>query len=281
MSESPSILDTPCDDLDAVFGKIRALMHNLSGVHLSDSKKELVRARIGKRLRALGCRGFRQYLEFVVGPQGGEELAHMVDLLTTNQTSFFREPAHFHFLKNEVLPRLRSSPRVFRMWSAGCASGEEPYSLAILLLEEIPGVLRKDVKILATDLSRRALAQARAGVYEESQLRQVPPSLRSRYFTPLSSGPEGKRRYRVNAEVRAMVRIAWMNLMDPWPMRGPFDVIFCRNVMIYFDRITRERLVQRFSNHLRPGGYLMVGHSESLSGLRHDLHYVQAAVYRK
>lgn len=282
MSEPPpSSLDSPTDDLDAVFGRIRILMHTLSGVHLADSKKELVRARIGKRLRALGCTGFRQYLEIVSSPGGRRELAYMVDLLTTNQTFFFREPAHFQFLKKEVFPHLRALPRPFRIWSAGCASGEEPYSIAILLLEEIPGVIRRDVKILATDLSRRALAKAGEGVYDEGQLRCVPLPLRSRYFTLLPSGAERRSRYRVTAEVRALVRIAWMNLMDPWPMRGPFDVIFCRNVMIYFDRATRERLVQRFSAHLSPGGYLMVGHSESLSGLRHDLHYIQAAVYRK
>ncbi len=269
------------DDLGDVFDRVSALMYDISGVNLTEGKKELVRARLNKRLRALGWVSYRQYLSFVESEGGREELARMVDVLTTNKTSFFRELPHFEFLRDQVFPAFQDGRRPLRIWSAGCSSGEEPYSLAIFIRQFIKDVDRLDIRILGTDLSRRVLARAREGIYGEAQLEDIPPRLRARSFLPVSdAGSEGGL-YRVRDEIRSMVSLAPLNLMGPWPMRGPFDLIMCRNVMIYFDRATRERLIDRFTRLLPTGGYLMVGHSESLNGLSHELEYIQPAVYRK
>ncbi|MCS6861094.1 MAG: protein-glutamate O-methyltransferase CheR, partial [Abditibacteriales bacterium] len=181
--------------------------------------------------------------------------------------------------REQVLPSWQATQRALRLWSAGCSSGEEPYSLAILLHEHLPNVERRDVRILATDISERMLTQAREAVYEEETVNDVPPLLLRKYFVCVRTQPT--RAYQVRDSVRALVRLARLNLMEAWPMRGPFDVIFCRNVMIYFDNPTRQRLVQRYYALLRPGGYLFVGHAESLTALTHDFRYVQPAVYVK
>ncbi len=276
---APEIL--PGDDLRGVFDRISALMYRISGVNLTDGKRELVRARIGKRLRTLGWDTYREYVDYVESEEGQEELGRMVDILTTNKTSFFRELPHFVFLREEILPAFSGSGGSLRIWSAGCSSGEEPYSLALLIRQTVKDMVGRDVRILGTDLSRRALARAREGIYAEGQMEGIPARLRSLGFESFRDELTGEARYRVRKEVRDMVTLAPLNLMGPWPMRGPFEVILCRNVMIYFDRTTRERLVQRFAALLPPGGHLMVGHSESLNGLAHGLKYVQPAVYRK
>ncbi|MDZ7260505.1 MAG: protein-glutamate O-methyltransferase [candidate division KSB1 bacterium] len=263
----------------AQFEKISQLVYQLCGINLHQGKEELVKARLMKRLRALGLGSFEQYLKYLKHDTTGQELALMIDALTTNKTSFFREPQHFDYLRRQIVPRLRMEGRKIRFWSAGCSSGEEPFSLAILLREEIPDIDRRDVRILATDISTRMLALARQAVYEENTLWDVPMPLLQKYFTPVRDKPP--RTYRVNDNVRAIVRLARLNLIDAWPMKGPFDVIFCRNVMIYFDKDIRQQLIQRFYELLRPGGHLFVGHSESLTVLSHRLRYVQPAVYLK
>jgi chemotaxis protein methyltransferase CheR len=255
-------------------------MYDISGVNLTEGKRELVRARLSKRLRALDRTSFREYVDFVESDAGRLELSLMVDTLTTNKTSFFRELPHFTFLREEVLPSFSDSDAPLRIWSAGCSSGEEPYSLAILLYEHFSDFSKRDIRILATDLSRKSLARAREAVYGESQMEGVPAPIRSRCFERIRDG-SGEIRFRVIPELRKIVHLAPLNLMETWPMRGPFHVIFCRNVMIYFDKGKRERLVSRFTRLLPPGGHLMVGHSESLNGLSHGLSYVQPAVYRK
>jgi len=275
----------PCrarvDDLDEVFFRVTRIMYDITGVNLTEAKRELVRSRLAKRLRATGCDSFTEYVDFVESKAGRRELAVMVDTLTTNKTSFFREPVHFSFLRESILPALGDSGRPIRIWSAGCSSGEEPYSLSILLREALQDSSRRDIRILATDLSRRVLVQAREATYSEAQVEGVSAKLRSSYFTRIKDRESGTSRYRVKQEIRSAVTFAPLNLMDPWPMKGPFHVIFCRNVMIYFDRGIRARLVERFRQLLPKGGHLFVGHSESLNGLSHDLHYVQPAVYRK
>ncbi len=267
------------DDLARVFDRVSTIMYEISGVNLTASKRELVRARLSKRMRDLGSTSFSDYVRFVESEEGREELARMVDHLTTNKTSFFRELPHFVFLREEILPRYTDCRKALRIWSAGCSSGEEPYSLSILLHQVFRDVGRRDMRILGTDLSRRALVRAREGVYEEHQMEGIPDALRRQYFLPVPGGAGEPVRYSVSPQVRSLVKLAPLNLMERWPMRGPFDVIMCRNVMIYFDRETRERLVQRFARLLSPEGYLMVGHSESLNGLTHTLQYVQPAVY--
>ncbi len=259
------------------FKKISQLMHRLCGVSLHNGKEELVKARLTKRLRALGLGNFEQYMRYVEHDNSGQELTSMIDMLTTNKTSFFRESQHFDYLRQRILPGLTNGG--IRLWSAGCSSGEEPYSIAILLREEMSDVDRKDVRILATDISTRILERAREAVYAQNTLQGIPPRLLPKYFTCIRAKPT--RAYQIKDNARAMVRLARLNLMESWPMKGPFDVIFCRNVMIYFDKPTREELVNRFWQLLKPGGHLFVGHSESLAHLSHKFNYVQPAVYIK
>lgn len=266
-------ITTPADDLrPEQFRVIRDRLYDVSGINMQDGKAGLVRTRLSKRVSALGLGSFRDYVRHV--EQDATEFALMVDLLTTNKTSFFREARHFEFLREAVLPSL-TADRPVRIWSAGCSTGEEPYTLVMLLREAWTDFARRDVRVLATDLSTRVLTRAAEGRYTESVLREVPPPLRSRYFE--RDGDD----FRVRSSLRAPICFARLNLMEAWPMKGPFDAIFCRNVMIYFDRPTQERLINRFWKLLRPGGHLFVGHSESLTPLKHSFRYVEPAVYAR
>ena len=261
---------------EAEFGRISAFVKTVCGINLHTGKKELVKARLAKRIRELDLHSFDDYFDYVHADASGVELTVMLDRLSTNLTYFFREAQHF-----ALIPKLvgeNAATKKMRVWSAGCSSGEEPYSLAICLSEAIGGG-GYDVKVLATDISTRVLATARKGVYHSERLREVPGGLVGRHFTMIQARPD--RVYRVNDELRSQVAFARLNLMENWPMTGPFDAIFCRNVMIYFDKSTQARLVERFERLLRPGGMLFVGHSESLAGVSHTLGYVQPAVYRR
>lgn len=264
---------------ESQFERIRAVLHRTAGIELRKNQMGFVRNRLVQRLVTLGFRSFRQYLRYLERDLSGRELAAMVETLTTNNTRFFREPQHFEYLRREVLPALENRTGRIRFWSAGCASGEEPFSLAIEIREGLSDVGRRDLRILATDLSSHMLARAKVGVYPQEAVQPVPPHRRQRYFTRVHVG--GEVAYRVNRDVRTMVRFARLNLLDRWPMKGPFDVIFCRNVMMYFDRTTKEKLVSRFWEYLADDGLLFVGHSESLAGMAHRFRYVQPAVYAK
>jgi chemotaxis protein methyltransferase CheR len=272
--EGSSWAGTAGDPLEGQFGTIADILYDTAGIALNDSKRQLVHSRLARRIRELGGGTIRDYVAFVRTPGGRDELTAMVDLLTTNKTSFFRESVHFDLLQEVLENRTPGSPEM-TIWSAGCSSGEEPYSIAMVLAEHAADGRRG--RILGTDLSERVLERARRGVYGEDQVADVPVGLRDRY---LAAGPEPGTRQVVPA-LRRMVRFGRLNLMDSWPMKGPFDVIFCRNVMIYFDPPTRERLVNRLAGLLAPGGHLFVGHSESLSSLSHPLQYVQPATYRR
>ncbi len=273
----PSSALLPSLDLtDAQFRQVGALVARVAGIQLPAGKESLVRSRLSKRLRALGVATVGEYLELVERDTSRAELAEMVDVLTTNKTSFFREAEHFRLLERTILPALERSSGPIRIWSAGCSTGEEPYSLAMVARETL-GSAASRVRILATDISARVLQRARAATYDADVVDDVPAQLRHAHFE--GSTPPGS--YRVVQPTRDLVQFARLNLMGDWPMRGPFDVILCRNVMIYFDKPTQERLVARYSELLAPGGYLFVGHSESLSGLRHGLSYVQPATYRR
>jgi len=261
------------------FSKISQKLYDRCGIKLHAGKEELVKARLNRRLQTLGIRSFAEYTEYIDQDDSGRELALMVDLLTTNKTDFFREQHHFDFMRKFVVPTLKNTQRSFRIWSAGCSSGEEPFSIAFLLREELPDSDLRDVRILATDISDRMLAKAREAVFERGALSDIPPRILGKYFTCICTTT--LERYRVKDKVREMVRFARLNLMDQWPMRGPFDLIFCRNVMIYFDKATQENLVNRFWHYLRSGGYLFVGHAESMASLSHPFQYVQPAIYRK
>lgn len=264
---------------DAQFNKISQLTYEMCGINLRAGKEGLVKSRLSKRLRALGLSSFDRYLEYVRKDSSGKELITLIDSLTTNKTSFFREEQHFEFLRSQILPSYREEGHRMRIWSAGCSSGEEPYSIAILLREEWPAVDRCDVRILATDISTRVLGLAHEAVYEEETVKEINPALLKKHFKCMRESPP--RAYHVNDDVRRMVRLARLNLMDAWPMRGPFHVIFCRNVMIYFDKQTQMELVRKFWEMLAPGGYLFVGHSESLTASSYRFRYVRPATYLK
>lgn len=257
------------------FQKISDLVYRTCGISLKQGKEALVRARLMKRLRSLGIQRVDEYLDYLENDPHGREMGCLIDVMTTNKTSFFRESDHFAFLRETVLPAL-SGPRL-RVWSAACSSGEEPYTLAMVLREHLEGVDRRDVRILATDISRRMLEKAGRGVYPREAADEVTLPAYRKYFTPLGRSGE----VRVTAEVRSLVQFAYLNLLEPWPMKGRFHVIFCRNVMIYFDRPTQQELINRFYGVLDEGGYLFVGHSEGLSAITHRFHYVRPAVYRK
>jgi len=265
----------PADFLEGRFDEIKALLYDVAGIDLNESKRDLVRSRLTRRLRELGQSSIGEYVAFVQSDAGRDELVEMVDVLTTNKTSFFREERHFDFLRQWLSERAGADGPT--IWSAGCSTGEEPYTLAMLLHEALGTRKGSPGRILATDISGRALRKATEGVYERSLVEAIPGALRHRW---LKAGPRPDT-YTVAPELRRIVRFGRLNLMGDWPMRGPFDAIFCRNVMIYFDGPTRERLVERFTGLLAPGGYLFVGHAESLSSLTHGLRYVLPAVYQR
>lgn len=261
------------------FDHIKKLLHSVCGISLQSGKEGLVKARLTKRLRALRLPDFDRYLDHLHNEPSRQELSLMVDALTTNKTNFFREQQHFDFLKNYVLTKNNASKMGMRFWSAACSSGEEPFSLAILLNECWSDVAKKDVRILATDISSDILEKARKATYREDLLQEMPEALLRKYFSKVTSG--NLSHYQANDNIRDLVRFARLNLMATWPMKGLFDVIFCRNVMIYFDTPTREQLVNRYYDYLKPGGYLFIGHSESLTGISHPFDYVQPAIYKK
>ncbi len=266
------------------FRRISDLVYEHCGINLHAGKKELVRARLAKRLREGNFRTFSEYIRHVLDDPTGREFSILVDSLSTNLTKFFREEQHFEFLRTRFLPSLleaKQRRRDFRLraWSAGCSSGEEPYSIAITLLEKVQGRGRWDVKLLATDISTRILEKARAGVYEERRIEPISPSLRSRYLIRRRQSRGDV--YEVRPTLRDVVIFRYLNLMGDWPIRGPLDFIFCRNVMIYFDKPTQGRLIQRFYEMLASGGVLFTGHSESLTGIEHKFKYVQPTIYMK
>ncbi len=265
------------------FCEISDMVRGICGINLHDGKKELIKARLTKRLRALNMNCFGEYIEYVKNETDGIELTQMLDALSTNLTSFFREPDHFDHLAGKVIADIAAASerngRRLRIWSAGCSSGEEPYSLAITVREAISNINDWDAKILATDISTRMLQRAKAGLYGDNRIRTVSPQLRQKYFDCVETRPQ--RVYKVRQDLQNMIHFARLNLMDPWPMRGSFDAIFCRNVMIYFDKPTQDRLVNRFWDLLRPGGTLFIGHSESLTGTTHKFRYVKPTVYQK
>lgn len=261
------------------FLQISQIVYRHCGIRLNSGKEQLVRSRLTKRLLALGVRTFDEYLKHVKADHTAQELDAMIDCLTTNKTSFFREEHHFNYLQNQILPPLKRRGKGLRIWSAGCSSGEEAYSIAMLLNEEFPDVDKTNLKILATDISSTVLAKARCGEYEKASVKDVPATFLAKYFSLVHTNSSAI--YRVDDTLRKIVHFARLNLTDAWPMKKPFDVIFCRNVMIYFDTSVQRNLVQRFYELLNPGGYLLVGHSESLLASSGEFKYVQPATYVK
>ncbi|HVU15749.1 MAG TPA: protein-glutamate O-methyltransferase CheR [Candidatus Didemnitutus sp.] len=269
---------------DSEFEFIRTLVYEHSRINLGPDKRELVSARLGKRLRETQAPSIRDYCGLLQGPQRDEELSHLIDAISTNHTFFFREGAHFDFVRSHIVPEMMQRQRTerwsrFYAWSAACSSGEEPYSLAITLTEALQNT-GWPWHIECTDISHRILEKAKNAIYREDVIAKLPPACAKSYFQR-GVGPQHGN-YRVRAALRQNVRFQQLNLLDgPPPFQDLFHVIFCRNVMIYFDRPTQEELVNKLARRLVPGGYLLVGHSESLTAIKHPLQTVRPAIYRR
>lgn len=259
---------------DREYQLLADLIYEKSGIHLGTNKKELVKARLMKRLKFYQLGTFREYYSLISQDQYANEVVEMIDAISTNVTSFFREKQHFDFLERSVYgpmiaeKKRRRSARI-RIWSAACSTGEEPYSIMMSLLEHVGSTSGWDIKLLGTDISTKVLAIAQQGIYTPQKLETMPPLLKTKYFRKIQEDRENY--YAISDQVKGFVTLARLNLMDQhFPFRGKFDFIFCRNVMIYFDRPTQEKLVNKLSLFLEPGGYLFIGHSESLAGLAKD-----------
>jgi chemotaxis protein methyltransferase CheR len=268
---------------DHEFRLIQRLLYDKAGIRLKETKKTLVHNRLQKRLSACGLESFRKYIDLLTqDPEGRSELAHFVDALTTNETFFFRHPEHFEYLESTVLPRAmerkraRAGERRIRIWSAACSSGEEPYTTAMCLHRHAERYRGWILEIVATDISRNVLKKAEAGLYSAYAVSRMPDEYRRRYF---AAGP-GPETFLLNEDIRRMVRFYRANLLDPFPF-GRFDVVFCRNAMIYFDAVSKERALARLHESLVPGGTLIVGYAESMLSQSERFRYRMPTVYQK
>ncbi len=270
---------------DKEFEMFRDLVFEKSGISLHEGKKELVRTRLGALVRKGGFKSYKEYYDFVKNDKAEIEIVNMLDAISTNLTSFFREPAHFTFLTETIIPQFVEAKRAVgdkdvRVWSAGCSSGEEPYSLAFTLMDHLETIQTWNVKILATDLSTQVLEMATKGLYKEERVKAMPTNILRKYFQKGVKDNNGV--FRVRPEAQQMISFKRFNLMDPtFPFHKKFSFIFCRNVMIYFDKPTQQKLIAKFYNVLEPDGYLLIGHSESLTGVQHQFKYIKPTIYRK
>lgn len=273
----------PLEDLE--FTRFQALIAEASGIALGEVKRALLAGRLGRRVRELGLPGFGAYYKRVVKDPTGQELVRMLDLVATNETSFFREPTHFEYLAARVIPGWRAAAaaaergRTVRVWSAACSTGQEPYSLAMLLLDQLPASEGWTIEILGTDLSTRALQVAQAATWPVKQAAQIPPAYLQRFMQRGVGARDGQ--MRATPELRATVRFERLNLhQDRWPSAGPFDLILCRNVLIYFSPEGARAVVRRLADRLVPGGHLFVGHAEAVHGAAAQLRAVAPTMYR-
>jgi chemotaxis protein methyltransferase CheR len=264
------------------FARFSEFIHTECGIKMPPSKKTMLEARLQKRLRALALPDYSHYCAYFFSKEGmATELPHLLDVVTTNTTDFFREPNHFELLSRNVLPRWlsRHQGRELAVWSAGCSTGEEPYSLAIVFSEFQLQQPEFRFSILATDISTRVLEHASRAVYAEDKLEKVPKHLHKLHF--LRSKDRSRRLVRVAPEVRRLVSFQRLNFMEEFSFKNRMDIIFCRNVMIYFDRPTQERLLGKFCSHLHQGGHIFIGHSESLTGMQLPLRQLAPTVYER
>lgn len=263
----------------AVFDELSRIVYEKSGILLTDRKMALVNTRLTSRLRALGIASPADYLDYLKKDEAEEEIVDFLNVISTNVTNFFREPSHFDEMLKAMTEWYEKGQRRFRIWSAACSSGEEPYTIAMSLQENMP-CYKLDIKILATDISTRVLNIASEGIYEEEKIKDIPDYLLKRYFV-YNNTASGKVYIAAN-KLKKMIEFRRLNLSEhPFDINETFDIIFCRNVMIYFDQAIKQELVQDFSRLLRPGGLFMTSHSESISGLKHPLTLQRPSVYRK
>lgn len=280
MLESRNSLSRDFDFTDRDFNFIRKLVVEKTGINLSDAKRDLVYGRLSRRLRHLGIERFEDYCRLLESGDD-EEMVQFVNAITTNLTSFFRESHHFDYLGNTVLPMLerKNTSRKIRVWSAGCSTGEEPYSLAMTIKEKCPRLDGLDVKILATDLDSNVLAKAQAGIYEHSRVEGMAKERLRRWFRKGRGANDGT--VKISTELQELITFRQLNLMGQWPMKGPFDIIFCRNVVIYFDKPTQRTLFNRYADLLVDGGHLFVGHSETLFKVTDRFELIGKTIYQK
>jgi chemotaxis protein methyltransferase CheR len=272
------------DFSDADFRSLVQIAHEQTGIALSDGKRDLVYGRLSRRLRALGFSSFRQYRDYLEGPDGVREIEKFINSISTNHTKFFREEHHFeHFRPNVAGAFVHATNGAgggrLRVWSAGCSTGEEPYTIALVLKQEIANIARHDVRILATDIDTEVLAKGACGEYSAAALDEIPKSYRP-YLHTSENEAKGPR-IAMNDEVRSLIAFRRLNLIERWPFKGLFDAIFCRNVLIYFDNETKMTLIDRFVDQIRPGGWLYLGHSESLIKAHPGLRLVGRTIYRR
>lgn len=263
---------------DRHFTTIRGLVEKHTGITLADAKRQMVYSRLARRIRSLGLKDFGTYCE-LIEQDDEEELTHFVNAVTTNLTAFFREAHHFRYLQELFSQRVegRDSNRKARIWSAGCSTGEEPYSIAMELKEILPQGW--DAKILATDLDSSVVEAARRGIYSKERVEGISGSRLKRWFLKGKNGSDGK--VRVRRELRDMIAFRQLNLMHEWPFKGPFDAIFCRNVLIYFNKDTQRKLVDRYADFLIPNGHLFLGHSESLFKVSNRFELIGNTIYTR
>jgi chemotaxis protein methyltransferase CheR len=270
---------------DGVYQKLCGFIFEQYGLKLGPGKKTLLEGRIRKRLAKLGIPSFKEYCDFLFSPKGIEsETPLLADVVTTHKTDFFREPMHFEYLTRNVLPGLVKNGKPcrehLRAWSAGCSTGEEPYTLAMVLAEYAAANTGLDFSILATDISGVVIEKAWKGIYDQDDIEPIPTEIRKKYL--MRGKDASSNLFRVAPSLRSRIVFRTLNFMDDaYGIDEDFTVIFCRNVLIYFDRITQERLINRFARHLKPGGYLFLGHSETISGLNTPFVYEAATIYRK
>ncbi len=262
------------------FDFLRKISNERTGIVVSDDKFDMFYSRLSRRVRKLGLRSFAEYCDLIRREERDEEVLELINAITTNLTAFFRENHHFEYLAGTVLPELmrrNAASRRIRIWSAGCSTGEEPYSLAITLLENLPADW--DARILATDIDSNVLQRAAAAIYPEERVKGVPRERLRRWFLRGRGSQAGM--VRLKPEVRRLIRFEQLNLMERWALEEPMDVIFCRNVIIYFDKNTKKRLVERYADNIKPDGYLFIGHSESLFKLTDRFTLIGNTVYRR
>lgn len=276
------MIDQGFDLTDREFLLFRELIYRETGITLSDKKKKLIVARLSKRLRALGLESFTGYYQYLrESPDADNEIVNLINRVTTNKTDFFREMHHFDFLLQDLFPRMaaegrKTGSRRLRIWSAGCSSGEEPYSLAMTALEAFKKERGWDIRILATDLDTEILQKAIAGSYPAQALAPVPRDYVSRYFFRAGEN------YVVGDACKSIVAFRKLNLINgTFPMKHPFDIIFCRNVIIYFDAKTKDALLKRYHSHLKNDGHMFIGHSESLMHMKDKFRFLKHTVYQK
>ncbi len=266
---------------DDEFRFLASFMSRETGIVLSAHKRQMVCGRLVKRLRALGLNSFEEYCDLLASPAAQGEVENLVNAITTNITKFFREPHHFDFLRNSVLvPRVAETPRRprLRIWSAGCSSGEEPYSIAMTMMDALKSTDGWDALILATDIDTNVLHRAENGIYSNESIASIPDTYRKRFVRRLNGDSE---RAQMSDDLRNLIRFRRLNLHETWPMKGLFDVIFCRNVAIYFDKPTQRKLFNRYADHLVMGGMLYLGHAESLIGVTDRFEVADKTVYRR